>query len=388
MDHLLLGAAVIGASHVTTGRPCEDRFASRRSSDGHWTSVVVCDGCGSASQARAGADFISDYLASELVKIAPRLDRDGPGEWVVDQVVVIIATMREAMRDRFGENIREHAATIVGALASSAGGIILHVGDGIAAAFGLSEAADGPLLEPVAVSVPKNGEYANETFYVTAPDWIRHVRITPMRETDCVLLCTDGSQPLWYRADHPNTGNVIDTLRQLARAGKDEASDALEHILAGPNAARLSHDDKTAVFLVSERLWPRIPEIGAPENAEPKGVTVSVSPAATPAAARQATVAQATASRLPRPPAYEDTYQRRVSRAPSRSRWVLPLSILLGLVCLAVAGASFLDIRWKVARGPGTEKAPTLTAPPSPPHTPTPNTVEGGNSHGDSGGSP
>src|SRR5437762_12083069 len=119
-------ATTTGPSHAELKTPCQDSCSTAASSDRKWQSVVVCDGCGSALRADEGARFTSEWLARKLVSLAPELATRGPGEWVIDKSVIFLADLREALRDKFGEEIRDYAATIVAALFSDLGGFLIH----------------------------------------------------------------------------------------------------------------------------------------------------------------------------------------------------------------------------------------------------------------------
>ena len=67
-----------------------------------------------------------------------------------------------------------------------------HLGDGLA---GIVHAADWPAA---LLSQPQNGEFANETFFVTEDDWRAHLRFMEapgLRVGGVVALLTDGAMP-------------------------------------------------------------------------------------------------------------------------------------------------------------------------------------------------
>jgi hypothetical protein len=247
-----IGATVAGRRHVERGAPCEDAVAIVQTADRAWTAAVLCDGCGSARHAADGARFISTELAAALLGLSARLARQGPGEWVIDAVVGAIAALREKMRGRFGERLDDHAATIVATLVSRRGGFLLHVGDGIATAIGPS-GADARQLRVVAQSEPKNGEFANQTFYPTEPDWIRNVWMTPVSGPALVVLCTDGAQELAYRGNAISP-RALDHL--LASVGGDESGAVarLREALAGLETPTTSGDDLGIVLVFDEEM--------------------------------------------------------------------------------------------------------------------------------------
>lgn len=251
MSILTVAATVVGQSHLARGAGCEDAFSIVKSEDGRWTSAVLCDGCGSSKHAAEGARVTAHFLCQELVKIGPRIDADGPGEWVVDKVVTGIASLREAMRGAYGSDLREYSATVVAALVSDRGGFMLHVGDGIVSAF---SGTDDGQLKLSSQSNPKNGEYANETFYLTEPGWIRNVYITPIASNPAVvLLCTDGAQDVIYDGNSPVTQKATEFLN-ICLANPSEGPHILEKFLLSPIAARRNNDDKGCIIIYNTSI--------------------------------------------------------------------------------------------------------------------------------------
>ena len=247
-----IGATVAGRRHVERGAPCEDAVAIVQTADRAWTAAVLCDGCGSARHAADGARFISTELAGALLGLSARLARQGPGEWVIDAVVGAIAALREKMRGRFGDRLDDHAATIVATLVSRRGGFLLHVGDGIATAIGPS-GGDARQLRVVAQSDPRNGEFANQTFYPTEPDWIRNVWMTPVSGPALVVLCTDGAQELAYRGNAISP-RALDHLLASVDGDEGGASARLGEALAGLETPTTSGDDLGIVLVYDEEM--------------------------------------------------------------------------------------------------------------------------------------
>jgi hypothetical protein len=248
MSLLAIGNKVIGPSHLARGAECEDALQILTSQDGRWVSAVVCDGCGSARNAASGAEHAAHFLAKALLSLADRLGREGPGEWVVDQAVTLVAALREDMRAAYGPDLREYAATIVAALVCDRGGFMLHLGDGIASALTAKGGAESELTVAVQ-SEPQNGEYANQTFYFTEPDWIRNIRLTPISSPPTlILLATDGAQDILYRGNSLLPEQVLVMLKS-ALVGQQAPAVGLEHFLASEDAARISSDDKGCIII-------------------------------------------------------------------------------------------------------------------------------------------
>jgi serine/threonine protein phosphatase PrpC len=249
----VLGGTVTGPQHISDRKGREDSYSFAQ--EGMWTIAVVCDGCGSAQYAREGADFISSYLSRQLVAIASDIAGRGPGGWIVDAIVSIFAEMRETMRSQFGEPINAYAATVVGAMLSPNGGFIVHLGDGIASGFSLSDTGNGVIPILKCQSNPENGKSSNETFYATGPNWIKHLRIEPIpKGIDCLLLCTDGAQSLLYKDNTPSH-NITLLLKNIYAAAAENAKEVIENFLESSAAKKVSGDDKTLLLLISSAAW-------------------------------------------------------------------------------------------------------------------------------------
>jgi hypothetical protein len=254
-DWLLAKASVRGTSHINSGSLCQDASIVRTDHSGRWLIAVASDGAGSAKRADEGADFVTNKFADALAELSKKPELQKPGSWINDFVIGVILEIRSYLRDQAGdENIQDFNCTLVACLLGPSGGFSIHIGDG--AIFGqrqdlLSTHKAGP--DNVSYSSPpENGEYANETYFLTEGDWIRHLRITPMPALKWVLLCTDGGAALSMRDEtEPKTGFLSPVLSQLIDAKNNHRRDSLlETILNDPKADGVTGDDKTLVIAI------------------------------------------------------------------------------------------------------------------------------------------
>jgi serine/threonine protein phosphatase PrpC len=253
MSFLSFTGICVGKSHEATGKPCEDTFKLGRSADDKWHFAVISDGCGSAPSALQGSEFISEFLLVKLNEFVPLLNERGPGEWLVDKAVSSIAELREAMRVEFQAPLSDYSATIVAAIISGDGGFFLHLGDGISTALSLEGKPCTGNIRLVTQSDPENGEYANQTYYVTEPDWVRHIRITPIAQADCLILCSDGAQDLFYEGNRAHGPALIPLLKKVA-ATSPGPSRFLYETISSSEAESRSSDDKTIVIIASNEF--------------------------------------------------------------------------------------------------------------------------------------
>jgi len=236
------GASVIGKGHIDTGLPCQDAWAVVRGE--HRLVAIVCDGAGSARQSERAAKEVTLTVSESLAAIGADDDPD---------IAAALESARlrlEVIAAEAGHELDDYACTVVGLLLSGTRGVLFHLGDGLAVA----RSPDAP---PV-VSLPENGEYSNETWFLSHRDWRAHLRVTPLPPPDqisCIALMSDGAMPFAMargNADlfEPFIGPV---LRFLAAADDQTGNEALAATLGSERTYSITEDDKTLVLLFPEK---------------------------------------------------------------------------------------------------------------------------------------
>jgi hypothetical protein len=241
----VVGAAVRGPSHVRTGQPCQDAFEFAVSGD--WLAAAVCDGAGSARRGGEGASLLASTVIRHLTQAVEAGD-EGLLDRLEDIVAGAIEDARGAIEDPDDpEVLRAHHATLVGVLASPAGGCFFQIGDGAAAT---DMGGDGePWLDCV-VSQPENGEYANETYFFTLPTWREHLHLTRFSAASRLVLMSDGVSGFAMLTDcvAPDLRFLGPVSRYLDSAEAETGARALAATLDDTRAHEVSSDDKTLVW--------------------------------------------------------------------------------------------------------------------------------------------
>jgi hypothetical protein len=250
-------ASVRGTSHEQTGTPCQDACAIEPSANGKWVALVASDGAGTAAHSEVGSRLVVAEFSKALIAIASRIEHEDPGAWVTDAVIEAVLRLRNQLRKESGsDDISAYHCTLVAALIGESGGFAIHLGDGAViggpiAQPGINHAVVN-LSQEYFLSEPKNGEYANETFFITERDWIKNLRIQPMPAVDWIVLGTDGGMALAMVGERlPKDGfvkPVLDAL--LSSPSYTSRNEALRVILADRQADRLTNDDKTLIAAV------------------------------------------------------------------------------------------------------------------------------------------
>jgi hypothetical protein len=231
----IFAASAIGKHHLDTGLPCQDAFAWSR--EGERVIAVVCDGAGSARHSDLGARTCADAIARHAAATTADLAAG------IRAAVAAARVELEQLAEARSIELRDLACTVVGALLTDDGGCLFHLGDGLAVVeFTGADAF---------VSGPENGEYANETYFLTGEDWADHLRIDHLPAPAALLaLMSDGAMP--FVANHAATALFRPFLDPVARflAGVDEPSgaDALVATLADERTWSITGDDKTLLL--------------------------------------------------------------------------------------------------------------------------------------------
>ncbi len=243
-------ASATGKYHLAKDAPCEDAA--------HYAVVedvligVVCDGAGSAQEGRFGAEFMADKV-TELLSASIKSGHFAPG--ITPECRDSLFTIIEAARAQLGEiaaarelPLRDFASTLVGCVTSRAGGCFFHIGDG----FAIYMKADGESV----LSHPENGEYADETYFVTDDGWREHLRVTPLTEIGAggvIGLMSDGASP--FAINRPRTGfyrPFIDPVVKFLRdATEQNGNQALHGVLGSEKTFEITADDKTLLLALA-----------------------------------------------------------------------------------------------------------------------------------------
>ena len=243
-------ASVAGKYHLDKNVPCQD--------SGQYTVIddvlicVVCDGAGSANEGQMGAEFFSSKvtgLLSESIK-SGQFAQCTQSDYL-NYLSTIIQTVRSQLNDTALSRqleLRDFACTLVGCITSQSGGCFFHIGDGVAVYM----SNDGESV----LSQPENGEYSDETYFVTDENWSNHLRVTllpAINQGELIGLMSDGVSP--FAVNRPRTGffrpfidPVVAFLRNTSR---DEGNQALKSVLEDEKTFQITPDDKTLLLALA-----------------------------------------------------------------------------------------------------------------------------------------
>ncbi|GAX35844.1 PP2C family serine/threonine-protein phosphatase [Nodularia sp. NIES-3585] len=188
----VVAASVCGTSHFRNQQLCQDAHHWRLL-PGNVLVTAAADGAGSASQGKVGA-MVAVETAIETLAIK-EITRDSLADDAIVQSLLIEALIaaKKAVEDEAvacSKQPQDLATTLIIMLATPDMVAVVQIGDGLAVA----KDHMGNLL---ALTTPDNGEYINQTTFLTSPDALDTAQIKLWRETIVnVGVLTDGLQML------------------------------------------------------------------------------------------------------------------------------------------------------------------------------------------------
>ena len=187
----VIGASAQGTSHFRIGSPCQDAHGYH-TLENVGCIASVADGLGTASKSDVGSSVV---VESAIRNLEERLCTSLPSsvdDWkkVLLEAFANARQSLELLAQANGLPLHDYGTTLIIAAITNDWVAIAHIGDGATIA----------LLEDDSwetISLPQNGEYANETVPITSPDAQNLVRLSVHQiKVKAVALITDGLQRL------------------------------------------------------------------------------------------------------------------------------------------------------------------------------------------------
>ena len=238
-----VGTYVRGTSHVRFDLPCQDYCAYERVVIGASPSLVIAiaDGAGSARLSEVGARATVDYLLRVIpADLSNILDADQQRarRWLE----CARANLKDIALEQQCE-LKDLGCTILFAILGQFTSFFAQIGDG-----GWVAQRDG---EYTVVTWPSDGEYVNETTFLTSPNWADSITCRTLSNVSAVAGFTDGLQRLALQLDTQTVyAPFFDPLFSVLRTADDESAliSPLIEFLSSERFAERTDDDKTLVL--------------------------------------------------------------------------------------------------------------------------------------------
>lgn len=197
MKRKLAFSAVAGRKKKVERGACQDAVFGK--SLGGTSCVALADGAGSKKLSGTGSRRIVRIVVDLVLNEFNHLfDQVSDGDLSKAKALILTSIVQELSSEKLARRgkLSDYACTLLFAAADNDRLLLGHLGDGMI--FSVDDAS----IE--IASLPDNGEFANETFFVTDKDALQSFRLTAETLTTpkSILLASDGAaESLLRRAD-------------------------------------------------------------------------------------------------------------------------------------------------------------------------------------------
>lgn len=246
----VVGASVIGESHLRNGHPCQDYQASivLSSEEGEALLVALADGAGSAEYSDLGARLAVEAALQELESSlasphSSHLDFESTMRSAFESAQQALFELAE--EDEI--HIRSLATTLTCVAAVDGFLTVGQLGDG-------SVVVQTAEQELVAVTQPQRGEYANETYFLVQEDALEHMQLQILHyPIQGLAVFSDGLMRLALQmpANLPHVPFFNPLLAFAASVQDPEAAtEQLASFLSSKRVSARTDDDRSLVLAI------------------------------------------------------------------------------------------------------------------------------------------
>ena len=180
----IAGASTIGTSHIENEKPCQDKFFSKKINN--VATISLADGAGSCSKSDIGAEictrYIVDFLCNNFDKTYLKSELE-----ISEEILKGVNKSLQNMSDELNVPLMDFSSTLLFVAVKGNKFLAGHIGDGLIGSF---DESGSQVFSP-----PENGEFSNQTFFITMGDAKDHLRIYKgnLNSTLGYILMSDGS---------------------------------------------------------------------------------------------------------------------------------------------------------------------------------------------------
>ena len=181
---------VQGRGHGNNQVPCQDK--TKTIFENGTYVIALADGAGSAKLSHYGASCVVESISELFVHHFEELFANEDGRRVKLLIMEKIQSDIRSEAEKLSCTPKDLAATMLVVAVNNEKFIIAHVGDGVIGYL------DGDVLK--IASAPSNGEYANETYFVTSRDAVNTMKLFKgtIKNISGFVLMSDGTEQSLY----------------------------------------------------------------------------------------------------------------------------------------------------------------------------------------------
>lgn len=236
------GTAVQGRGHIANNTPCQDKICSLR--DNGITAIALADGAGSAELSHYGAEAAVKTICGMLCDKFADMVNEREASVIRTAIMSCLEDSLETLANELDCDIDDLSSTLIAAAADGEQVMQLHIGDGIAGYF-----KNGKLL---VASYPDNGEYKNETTFITSPDASQRMRLSKgnIAGISGFVLMSDGAASSFFDEKAKMFVPLTEEIkRRCVIYSEDDNNEELEALFSETIRYNRTHDDCSMIMM-------------------------------------------------------------------------------------------------------------------------------------------
>ena len=219
----------IGLSHLSEGKECQDFAGTCRKNE--TVCAIVCDGAGSEKHSAIGAEITANVVSSLVVDKFDQLWNASVHNVSTELIVQVLDELEDTSA-RKDIPLSSLACTISFVATQTRRNAVRFICGNLGDGMVIQREKRGLRL----ILGPQNGEFANQTFFVTSTNAQELLRIkkgtVPVNQIPGWLITTDGAGPLLYEnASSQFAPLVLSLLEDLRTQPVNKVETNLEQIL-------------------------------------------------------------------------------------------------------------------------------------------------------------
>jgi len=240
--------ALTGKSHLQVDKPCQD-YAKYDHKNGIQV-VALADGAGSSDHSQIGSRISVDVVCDLLLSRYSDLHSLSTSE-ISNTVVTEVLAVLTCEAEKNGLELTDLASTLLFAATDGNSLLYGHIGDGYIIRVVGNDSAE-------VLSYPVNGEFANQTYFVTSPGAINlfNIDIIPMHRESVIFLMSDGpSSVLFQRRPFAISSVFLDMSKWISNNKTDIAYAAILQNFEDSVTVRVDDDCSLALLYSSSIMY-------------------------------------------------------------------------------------------------------------------------------------
>ena len=253
--------AVQGRGHAKKNLPCQDKV-SRLIENGVQV-IALADGAGSAALSHYGAQCVVNRATAFIGDRFFDLIAQEDGRSVTLEILNVILQALKDEAELHSCSLKDLASTLLVAAVGDGKFFLAHLGDGVIGY--LNE--DGLKV----ASTPDNGEFSNETVFVTSANAAERMKIFKgaIKNISGFILMSDGSEQSLYNKRKKTLAPAVKRLmHRTCLIDGEILTPQLEEALSSVVAANTQDDCSVAILARTSAQLPPLDELPMPERQE------------------------------------------------------------------------------------------------------------------------